>query len=311
VDCNQNRTKMPTTHLDYSWGPLPPTWEGVVKQYIDAVRENILSMQIATCRVSVLPGWVTELRSLKKLSLSGSDLYTLPDELANLTQLEELTLLNTKFIELPPVVTRLHSLKRFEIYGYTPYTLPIELANLAQLEVLALAYNKLSELPRVVTQMRSLKILSLGCNELRTLPDELANLTQLELLHVTDNQLTELPPVVTRMRSLKQLLLMGCKLRTLPDEFANLTQLEVLDVTDNKFTELPPVLGSLPRLHRVGGYDSLDITDVRRRWQQPKARMNMRARAFHVAIVAAAHNPAAAVVAQRRLPAHVAAELIA
>jgi hypothetical protein len=208
---------MHTTHLQYKDEVLPLDWESVVGKYPGARRKIVITLEIINCDVKLLPKWVTELHSLKKLWLSGNVLWALPDELANLTQLEEL----------------------------------------------CLEYTQLSELPYVVTQLHSLKRLWLNGNELRTLPDELARLAQLE----------------------------------------------ELDISDNYFIEIPRILGSLPAIDKVFDYLSSAITDARRQWRQHKARMNMRARAFHIAMVAVAHNPAAAAVAQRRLPAHLAAEL--
>ncbi len=116
------------------------------------------------------------------LDLTGEQLTELPAEIGQLTNLEELHLLDNQLTELPA-----------------------EIGQLTNLQVLALTKNQLTELPAEIGQLSNLQRLYLDINQLTELPAEIGQLTNLEELHLNRNQLTELPAEIGQLTNLKRL----------------------------------------------------------------------------------------------------------
>jgi internalin A len=168
----------------------------------------------------------------KELDLSGQNLTSLPEELAQLTQLETLRLgLN---------------LSTFRRNFLT--ALPDWLANLTNLQYLQLSSNKLTALPDWLAKLTNLQYLNLNHNQLTALPDWLANLTNLQSLHLSSNKLTALPGWLANLTNLQSLQLSSNKLTALPDWLAKLTNLQYLQLSSNKLTALPDWLANLTNL---------------------------------------------------------------
>jgi len=99
-----------------------------------------------------------------KVHLGYNELATLPPEIGNLTNLEELWLNNNELT-----------------------TLPHEIGNLKNLERLDLSENQLTTLPHEIGNLKNLKDLYLDYNQFTTLPPEIGNLKNLETLSLYNN----------------------------------------------------------------------------------------------------------------------------
>ena len=75
-----------------------------------------------------LPAAIGNLKNLKYLRLIGFS--ELPDEIAQLDNLEELVFLKCDFVEFPKVLCELKNLKSLNIYSKTLQKLPDEIGNL-------------------------------------------------------------------------------------------------------------------------------------------------------------------------------------
>ena len=145
---------------------------------------------------------------LKELDLlSGCDLKSLPDEFANLQNLEELILARNKFQEFPKSLCKLKNLKELNLWNCGLEYIPNEFANLQNLKKLNLGGNKFKEFPKVVdifTKLKSLKELNLYECGLNSLPNEFANLQSLEKLNLWGNDFYEFPKVINKLKNLKE-----------------------------------------------------------------------------------------------------------
>ena len=138
----------------------------------------------------------TEILSLKEtlevLDLTGNQLSTLPDELAEFGKLRIIFCSENRFTELPEVLGRCPALtmvgfKANRIATVSAKALP------AGLRWLILTDNAVEQLPDELGQCDALQKLMLAGNRLRELPASLANCRKLELLRIAANRIERFP----------------------------------------------------------------------------------------------------------------------
>ncbi|KAJ1355878.1 hypothetical protein KIN20_013444, partial [Parelaphostrongylus tenuis] len=120
-----------------------------------------------------------EMTYLTRLTLSHNKLTSIPPNIANLENLQILTLWNNQIEELPSSISKESSGNFFFI---------------ETLRALYLGDNDFEMLPGDVMNLRNLQILVLRDNDLLTIPREIGHLTNLKELHIQGNRLTVLPP---------------------------------------------------------------------------------------------------------------------
>ena len=199
--------------LNWSANTLIHSWDGVS---VDISDDN------ATYRVLYL--------RLGGYGLAG----TLPPELGNLANLEDLRLNNNDLTgAIPPELGNLANLTHMELYSnQLTGAIPAKLGNLANLDELHLNHNQMTG----------------------TIPAEFGNLAKLEGLHLNDNQLTgAIPPTLGNLDNLIYMWLNNNQLMgAIPPELGNLANLSELTLDDNQITgAIPPELGNLAKLWRL------------------------------------------------------------
>lgn len=137
----------------------------------------------------------------KKLDLSNKGITELPDELGDLSQLEEIDLSYNNIKQLPDSLFRLTNLKTILMTRNELETIPAAIGELKKLERLDISYNKLSFLPPEIGKLEKLASFDGSFNKLEELPLELVDLVSLKKLYLEDNPLT-FPPVNVVKRGL-------------------------------------------------------------------------------------------------------------
>ncbi|MBO9882880.1 YwqG family protein [Xanthomonas sp. D-109] len=156
-----------------------------------------------------LPDALHACSALRSLSLyyddetiAASGLRELPDTLAGLAHLQELTIVRASALaQLPPTLAKLRRLQRLHITGTGLRTLPPQLLSLPRVHCV-LDNNALAQLPDLPCPP-TLKVLSLARNRLQTVPASVAALPALERLDLTGNPLTTLPAGLERIAQLE------------------------------------------------------------------------------------------------------------
>lgn len=133
---------------------------------------------------------------VRKLDLRGQHLTELPEEIGDLSALEELQLAHNDVVTLPASLARLTRLKRLEMDFTKLVDFPRVILDLARLELLAINYTKLREVPEEVGELEHLGILTLCSNDLGALPGSIFRLPRLTELIATDSHMTSLPIVL-------------------------------------------------------------------------------------------------------------------
>ena len=144
-----------------------------------------------------MPAAIGELHHLKKLTLSHSQLESLPATFAALQALEILDLSYGKFTCLPQEISKLPGLK-----------------------ALNFSHNYLCQFPQSLLALSELKSLDLGYTQLTALPPGIARLQNLQALVLAGNQIGEfLPESGALEQNLCYLDVSGNPLRSLPESF--------------------------------------------------------------------------------------------
>ncbi|NYF21612.1 uncharacterized protein YwqG [Xanthomonas sp. JAI131] len=135
-------------------------------------------------------------------AIAASGVRELPDAVAGLSNLEDLTIVRASALEqLPAALGSLRGLQRLHITGTGIRTLPPQLLSLP-LVYCVLDNNALAQLPEAPFPA-TLKTLSLSRNRLQTVPASVAALPALQRLDLTHNPLTALPAGLERIERLE------------------------------------------------------------------------------------------------------------
>jgi Leucine-rich repeat (LRR) protein len=218
--------------------------------YIDSPHIDQIPLVISECTtlteiylrfgLNIVPLWLRNMRSLKRLHLGPAGFNALPEWFGELTTLESLSIKDSELLDLPS-----------------------SFANLKSLKALVLDSNSLTELPDYIgtfTQLETLSVSGAGPDEdreLKVLPDWIGNLGVLSWLDLTHTQITTLPDTLAKCVSLKTLLLGMSAISEVPECIQHLPLLEKLDLGHTRISELPPWLENLSALK------SLDINYTR------------------------------------------------
>lgn len=209
--------------------------------------------------VGDMPEGISKLKHLKSLDLGGTNIYSLPDDIGELS--ETLTYLNLRgcqsLASLGKGIGKLVNLTNLSLYACKVLQeLPDGFGNLSLLTSLDL--SSCARLVRLSDDIGNLNISSIrftGCTSLKTLPESFAKLSKLTTLNFSGctaleslpesigdmgnvnelnltncNSLSSLPASIGRMK-LKKLTMTNTALKTLPLELINITSLEELDIT--------------------------------------------------------------------------------
>ncbi|KAG6676241.1 hypothetical protein I3842_15G142200 [Carya illinoinensis] len=210
--------------------------------------------------------------NLKKLSFSGSGIFSLPPWIEGLAGLSHLDLANCKqlqeILQLPPnikVVDARRCTRLVEIHDSIGF-----LDKLVELRLEG-CYS-LKNLPRSF-KLRSLKVLELeGCTSLEYFPEIECEMEHLKCVRLDSTVIQELPSSITFLTGLEKLYLRGCKsmelFPLLPPE-SNLSRafnfsssLSYLTLSNSGIVRLPPCIKGLVGLRNLDLEDCMQLEEI-------------------------------------------------
>jgi len=236
------------------------------------------------------PHTINQMKGLKWLELTQTNLDWIPEEFAAFENLEKLNVSSNNLTSLHGEIVCLKNLK-FLMCRHNQVVsdnIPVELFDLRALTVLDLSHNRLSVIPKSLENCKSLSVLNLSHNNLKQINEQLfVNLTELVYLDISDNELRTVPPQIGRLSNLKTLILSNnpleeAKLRQLDRLKSTLTTLHLantqrtmrntqlnilgelsnlveLNISSNELTRIPDDLSNLKSLKRLNlGENLLD-----------------------------------------------------
>ncbi len=236
-----------------------PDYPISLKQEIEeAIKANKTEFSMASLHPQA---WIDicQIKTLQKLSVHcGDALKKLPDEIGELTEMENLLLDSNGLRSLPKSIGKLKKLRRLYAYHNKLATLPDSLCECTALEDLSLWSNELTEIPESIGKLSKLTELDVHGNQLTALPDSIGDLKELDELDIHDNKITELPDTLVGCDKLRELDTARNQLRALPDNIGGIKSLEILKFGRNPMPQLPESIGELHNLIELnctGGWD--------------------------------------------------------
>ncbi|XP_069147585.1 TMV resistance protein N-like isoform X1 [Solanum lycopersicum] len=256
--------------IKINWSGLREIPSSIIQQYSCRLTKLTLSsMQ----NLVALPSSICKLKGLVKLIVSCSKLESLPEEIGDLENLEELDASYTLISRPPSSIICLNKLKLLTFskknlqYGVS-FVFPEVNEGLHSLEDLDLRYCNLIDggLPEDIGCLSSLKKLYLNGNNFEYLPHSIAQLSALQSLDLSDCYRLKEFPGFMGMLNLNTLKLNGCNLIDggLPEDIGCLSSLKELNLSGNSFEYLPRSIAQL------GALRSLDLSDCKRLTQLPE-----------------------------------------
>ncbi|KYR02814.1 leucine-rich repeat-containing protein (LRR) [Tieghemostelium lacteum] len=191
--------------------------------------ENLDLSECEFSQVSAVPLSHHSLLNLKTLTLSNTNLTTLPKEIGEFQKLEQLYLDQMQLVALPPTFGQLTHMQELTLSNNQLTEFPMEITNLTQLRKLNLENNQISMLPNDISQLIHLTVLNLKQNRLESLPASIGQLHSLVELNLINNQLTQLRPTMGLLENLSLLKLDGNRLKTPPAEILAMGLKSILD----------------------------------------------------------------------------------
>ena len=179
------------------------------------VAPTLRNLDLSNNRITAIPSWIGNFKSLKTLKLSNNRLTRLPSEIGQLVKLETLI-----------------------ISGNILSDLPATMANLKNLKELDASRNKLTQFPVMLGQLRHLNSADLSSNQITNVPDGVEAL-QLTELNLNQNQISAVSKNMANCPRLKTLRLEeNClALEALPTEILTKSQISTLHTAGNLFSE--------------------------------------------------------------------------
>jgi hypothetical protein len=125
-----------------------------------------------------------DLDSIKRLSLSGTKITSLPDSIGNLKNLKSLSLSSANITSLPDSIGGLQNLKSLSLSGTKITSLPDSIKDLKNLKALHFSYTKIISLPDFIKDLKNLEALHFSCTKITSLPDSIKDLKNLKSLFI-------------------------------------------------------------------------------------------------------------------------------
>ncbi|MBO4405211.1 MAG: hypothetical protein J5821_00590 [Alphaproteobacteria bacterium] len=196
--------------------------------------------------------------TLQRISVSSSNIETLPSEIGSCKNLTYLDLHNSyKLQQLPDEIGNCKNLTYLDLHNAYIEYLPESIKNCKELRYLDIGNTDIWDIPKEIFELEKLEHLNLrndsdGTDSITELSPEIGNLINLKWLALTGRfDLETLPPEIGNLRNLETLILEGNGLVSLPEEIGKLENLVYLDLSYGEFETLPPEIGNLRNLETL------------------------------------------------------------
>jgi len=219
-----------------------------LKRIEEARRTGATKLDISSLGLTAIPDEVAQLSQLEVLDLDRNQITAIPESIARLTNLKVLTLNANEISLIPDSIGRLSQLQKLSFWDNNIRTIPESIAQLLRLQSISLTRNKISSIPDSIAELSQLRALYLGGNQIATFPDSLARLSELDSLYLWGNRISVIPDSIAQLSNLRDLRLSRNRIAAIPSYIAQLSQLQHLDLGENQISSIPRALAQLAQL---------------------------------------------------------------
>lgn len=212
--------------------------------------DSTTSLSLTNANITDLTG-VGIFANVEIFEANLNKLDKLTPDIANLTKLTQLTLIGSNITSIPEEIGQLSNLTKLELHNNNIASIPETIGNLSNLDYLTLSNNKLDVLPNSMGNLSKLRILYANNNNLNNLPDEFCNLESISEIVVNNNKINVLPECIGNLSNLSRFNLRYNELNTIPESFGQLSKIVTLELVDNKITYIPDSISQITNLENV------------------------------------------------------------
>lgn len=184
-----------------------------------------------------IPNQVLEISSLQNLIVAVNPIKDFPCELNKLKRLKSISFAETKITEINCDLSKLDSLEHFDLSRNNLNNLPNEIKNIPNLKWLSLNGNLFTDLSFVDNRLGKLETLYLYSNNVKTLGNETEYLRNLKELLIFDNQINKIPDNIGYLVNLEKLEIWNNPIKSISPNISKLTKLKTMRIDDDYLTE--------------------------------------------------------------------------
>jgi Leucine-rich repeat (LRR) protein len=224
---------------------LPPDVNGL---------SGLRKLSIRGAALDSIPDGFSKLFGLQTLILSADKLRQFPEAVTMLPHLVELDLSENAIHSIPKSIGSMHHLRSLKIGTQeidTVFSIAPELALDSLLQILDISSNKLADLPSSIFQLKHLLELHVENCQLSDLPDAIGLMQELTYLNLSWNKLAGLPAGLGNVKSLKELIVVLNPLDSFPSVICELSHLTLLNLQECGLKSLPAAIGGLTLLQEM------------------------------------------------------------
>ena len=196
---------------------------------------NLKKLEIDGDRVNTLKG-ISNCKQLESLRLTRCNLEFLPEEISEMSQLQNLLLLQLPNLKQLPSLKNCSQLNQLILNELKSISdLDIDFSVLPALETLTLSYFKNEstpfKFPKSISNCKNITRLNIINCDFTELPESLSQLTKLEDLCLRMLSIEVLPDIFAEMTALQKVVIYACpNIKSIPPSFGELTQLTSLEI---------------------------------------------------------------------------------
>jgi len=231
-----------TGNLFFQYSSLDESYseEGSFQQRFVVKNNHVVGLWINWAKEipNKLPGWITELKMLKRLYYTGNKIEQIPKSILELKSLEVLYIDSHILEKIPRTINKLKSLKFLDIRSRSLKNIPETIGELPHLKSLSLGrFNNLTELPDSIGNLKKLEELDVSHNKLKNIPDSIFNLKNLKSLNIEKNNLITLSESIGKLKSLEKLNLSINPIKRIPKSLIDMEKLQTMFVDNIPLSE--------------------------------------------------------------------------
>ncbi len=185
--------------------------------FVNPLKTSYINLNLINQGLKSIIPCISQFKNLRSLNLDDNQLTSLPESLANLTKLTNISINNNLITHLP---------------------------NFTQLVFLKASNNQITELPESFKDSRDLEHLDLSYNLLETIPNYFSYLWELQYLYLNNNQITSVPySIFTMNRNINRSEITGVRrvpTFTVPYQsiVANFNKMAELNLSNNRIVNV-------------------------------------------------------------------------
>lgn len=214
--------------------------------------KNVSTLVIENTSLKSIPDELQDLTNLENFKYMRNKSTVCFENLKKLKTIHSLDLSSNELTDLPFAITKLRNLCHLSLHDNNLSNLPFQIKSLQRLKTLDLSRNIFKTFPAVIELLEEeLEKLDMSQNQLKCIPAGIHNLRYVQSLDFSQNHIESFNIQGWPLMCLESLNLANNKIEVLPSCISIFKNTEILNLSNNKIQSLPPELNKLKNLQKL------------------------------------------------------------